>query len=90
MTVSPSERREWFGRKSVRDPRQRYARAEAASFATFDVAVLKRGRAWEWSVLTCSGERAMAGRESSRAAARYQAARALFHLLSIFRLERNG
>ncbi len=83
MTVAPAERRERIGRKSVRNPRQRHASEETAAFAIYHVGVLKRGRAWKWSVLTCSGEPVLEGREQSRAAARYWAARALFLLLSI-------
>jgi hypothetical protein len=47
----------------------------------FDLRIRKAARSWEWSVFAPSGEPIMRGRESRRAAARYEAARALFLLL---------
>jgi hypothetical protein len=41
----------------------------------------KRGRTWRWCVCTTEGEVVMQGSEGSRAAAKYQADRALFLLL---------
>lgn len=51
-------------------------------FAVFEVVVHKRSRSWLWKVCLSSGEVVMTGRESSRAAAGYKSARALFLLLS--------
>jgi hypothetical protein len=48
-----------------------------------EVAIKKRGRSrWEWRVLDSSGWAVMSGWESSRPAARYHGARALFLLLA--------
>jgi hypothetical protein len=47
----------------------------------FDIAVAQKRLRWEWSVRDRSGKVMMAGREKSRAAARYQSGRALFLLL---------
>jgi hypothetical protein len=43
--------------------------------------VKKRGRKWTWCVRTAEGMAIMQGHEASRAAAKYQADRALFLLL---------
>jgi len=51
-------------------------------FVVFDMAVRRHGRGWTWSVLTTEGVVIMRGSEGSRSAARYQARRALFLLLS--------
>jgi hypothetical protein len=50
-------------------------------FPVFDLVLNKRGRRWQWSVCTSEGAAVMVGSESSRAAAKYQAYRALFLLL---------
>jgi hypothetical protein len=50
-------------------------------FATFEVVLKKRGRKWRWCVRTAKGTAIMQGREANRAAAKYQADRALFLLL---------
>ena len=47
----------------------------------FDIAIAQRRMRWEWSVRDRNGKVVMAGREKSRAAARYQSGRALFLLL---------
>ncbi|UFW46407.1 MULTISPECIES: hypothetical protein [Bradyrhizobium] len=52
------------------------------NYAGFDVVLKRRGRVrWKWAVCTAGGEVVMSGSECSRAAARYQAERALFLLL---------
>ena len=51
-------------------------------FFVFGTIVNKRGRTWKWSVCTDEGEVVMRGSEGSRSAAKYQANRALFLLLS--------
>src|SRR5882762_1262400 len=50
-------------------------------FAVFELVLKKRGRIWRWSVCTSEGAVLMEGSESSRPAAKYKAARALFLLL---------
>jgi hypothetical protein len=50
-------------------------------FPVFELLVKKRGRIWRWSVCTTEGAVVMDGSESSRPAAKYKAARALFLLL---------
>jgi hypothetical protein len=47
----------------------------------FEIAIVQRRMRWEWSVRDRNGKVVMAGREKSRAAARYQSGRALFLLL---------
>ncbi len=47
----------------------------------FEIAIAQRRMRWEWSVRDRNGKVVMAGREKSRAAARYQSGRALFLLL---------
>lgn len=47
----------------------------------FEIAITQRRMRWEWSVRDRNGKVVMAGREKSRAAARYQSGRALFLLL---------
>jgi len=47
----------------------------------YEPTVKRRWRGWEWSVCDHSRNEIASGRESSRPAARYQAARALFQLL---------
>jgi len=54
---------------------------EADQFPVFELLVKKRGRIWRWSVCTTEGAVVMDGSESSRPAAKYKAARALFLLL---------
>jgi hypothetical protein len=50
-------------------------------FPVFKLVLKKRGRIWRWSVCTSEGAVVMVGSESSRPAAKYRAARALFLLL---------
>ena len=50
-------------------------------FRTFEMVVKKRGRRWTWCVRTTEGVGIMQGSEANRAAAKYQADRALFLLL---------
>jgi hypothetical protein len=50
-------------------------------FRTFEMVVKKRGRRWTWCVRTTEGIGIMQGSEANRAAAKYQADRALFLLL---------
>ena len=50
-------------------------------FPIFEMIVKKRGRRWTWSVRTTEGMGIMQGSEANRAAAKYQADRALFLLL---------
>ena len=47
----------------------------------FEIAIAQKRMRWEWSVRDRNGKVVMAGREKSRAAARYHSARALFLLL---------
>jgi hypothetical protein len=47
----------------------------------FEIAIAQKRMRWEWSVRDRNGKVVMAGREKSRAAARYQSGRALFLLL---------
>jgi hypothetical protein len=47
----------------------------------FDFVIRRRRLRWEWQVYDLAGTIFAQGRESSRAAARYQAERALFSLL---------
>lgn len=55
---------------------------DRSSFTTFDISVRRRSRSWEWMVCASPGKPVMLGRESSRRAASYKGARALFLLLS--------
>jgi hypothetical protein len=50
-------------------------------FPTFEMVLKKRGRKWTWCVRSTEGVVIMQGSEASRAAAKYQADRALFLLL---------
>ena len=50
-------------------------------FPIFEMVVKKRGRRWTWFVRTTEGVGIMQGSEANRAAAKYQADRALFLLL---------
>jgi len=50
-------------------------------FPVFEVVLKRRGRTWSWRVCTTEGDVVMLGSESSRAAAKYKADRALFQLL---------
>lgn len=50
-------------------------------FEVFDIAFERRARRWAWRVCTREETTVMSGRETSRAAARYKAARALFLML---------
>jgi hypothetical protein len=52
--------------------------------------VRKRSRSWQWALRAPSGEVIVAGRERSRAAANYRAARCLFLLLSATPVVRRG
>jgi hypothetical protein len=47
----------------------------------FEIDIAQKRLRWEWCVRDRSGKVVMAGREKSRAAARYQSGRALFLLL---------
>lgn len=47
----------------------------------FEIAIAQKRMRWDWSVRDRNGKVVMAGREKSRAAARYQSGRALFLLL---------
>jgi hypothetical protein len=60
---------------------QSFRSAMPDQFEIFDIALERRGRRWIWRVCTCEEGIVMSGREDSRAAARYKAARALFLLL---------
>lgn len=51
-------------------------------FSFFEISFKRRRRSWSWSVSTSEGTPVIAGSRSSRAAARYEANRALFLLLS--------
>jgi hypothetical protein len=48
----------------------------------FDATVRRRGRGWRWFVSTVEAEIVMSGSESRRSAAKYQANKAIFLLLS--------
>ncbi len=50
-------------------------------YPLFGIELNKRRRKWRWRVCTAEGEAVMQGAESSRAAAKYQANKALFLLL---------
>jgi hypothetical protein len=50
-------------------------------FSVFEIVLKKRGRKWTWRVRTTEGKAIMQGAEANRAAAKYQADRALFLLL---------
>jgi hypothetical protein len=50
-------------------------------FPAFEMALKKRGRKWTWCVRMTEGMAIMQGSEATRAAAKYQADRALFLLL---------
>jgi len=50
-------------------------------FPVFDVILKKRGRRWRWCLCSTEGNTVMLGSEPSRAAARYEANKALFLLL---------
>jgi hypothetical protein len=56
--------------------------AKPDQFRFFDTTVCKRRRAWRWFVTTTEGKLVMCGSEASRPAAKYQANRAMFLLLS--------
>ncbi|MBV8923741.1 MAG: hypothetical protein JOZ74_00090 [Bradyrhizobium sp.] len=47
----------------------------------FEIAIVQKRLRWDWSVRDRRGKVVMAGREKSRAAARYHSGRALFLLL---------
>jgi hypothetical protein len=47
----------------------------------FELSISRRGRTWRWRVADQSGNIELGGGERSRAAARYFATRAFFHLL---------
>src|ERR1700752_4080004 len=47
----------------------------------FETVLKRRGRGWRWCVCTTEGKAVMLGSEGSRAAARYEANKALFLLL---------
>ena len=55
--------------------------AMSDQFPVFEVVLKRRGRTWSWRVCTTEGDVVMLGSESSRAAAKYKADRALFLLL---------
>jgi hypothetical protein len=55
--------------------------SDVDQFQVFELVLKKRGRIWRWSVCTSEGAVVMEGSESSRPAAKYKAARALFLLL---------
>lgn len=55
--------------------------AMPGQFPVFEMGLKKRGRTWRWWVCTTEGDVVMQGSESSRAAAKYRADRALFLLL---------
>jgi hypothetical protein len=52
-----------------------------AQLTMFEMAIYRRWGRWDWTVSDCTGKVIVFGREKSRCAARYQAARALFQLL---------
>jgi len=56
--------------------------ARPDQFPVFDTKISRRGRAWRWFVSTTEDKILMCGSETSRPAAKYQANRALFLLLS--------
>ncbi len=60
---------------------QFFRSAMSDQFQIYDVALKRRGRGWTWCVCTSEETVVIWGREDSRAAARYKAARALFLLL---------
>src|ERR1700730_13829351 len=55
--------------------------SDVHQFPVFELVLKKSGRIWRWSVCTSEGAVVMEGSESSRPAAKYKAARALFLLL---------
>jgi hypothetical protein len=55
---------------------------EPDHYSIFESRVSRRGKIWKWSVCTDEGDLVMRGFEDTRAAASYQANRALFLLLS--------
>jgi len=55
--------------------------AMSDQFPVFEEVLKRRGRTWSWRVCTSEGDVVMLGSESSRAAAKYKADRALFLLL---------
>jgi hypothetical protein len=61
-------------------------------FPTFEMVLKKRSRRWTWCVRTTEGMAIMQGCEANRAAAKYQADRALFLLLltAPYRLRRRS
>jgi hypothetical protein len=61
-------------------------------FPTFEMVLKKRSRKWTWCVRTTEGIAIMQGSEANRAAAKYQADRALFLLLltAPYRLRRRS
>jgi hypothetical protein len=60
---------------------ERQQREEHDGLPVFDLQIRKAARSWEWSVHGPSGDAMMRGRKTRRAAARYEAARALFLML---------
>ena len=50
-------------------------------FALFDCKIRRRGRTWRWRVVSEWDEAVMHGTETSRPAAQYKAARAMFQLM---------
>jgi hypothetical protein len=61
-------------------------------FPIFEMVLNKRRRKWTWCVRTIEGIAIMQGSEANRAAAKYQADRALFQLLltTPYRLRRRS
>lgn len=59
----------------------RQHRKEHDDLPVFDLQIRKVARSWEWSVHGPAGDAMMRGRKTRRAAARYEAARALFLML---------
>lgn len=51
-------------------------------FVFFDSEMTREGRFWRWSILSDPGNIVLQGSERNRRAAQYQAARAMFLLLS--------
>jgi hypothetical protein len=56
--------------------------ARPDQYPLFETTISRRGRAWRWVVSSTEGKILMLGTEGSRPAAKYQAHRALFLLLS--------
>lgn len=55
--------------------------SDAGQLPLFEIRLRKRGRAWRWNLCTTEGQEVMQGSGDGRAAARYQANRALFLML---------